>query len=66
VVEVYGTVNTGNERHIRIDRLDEGEWLHLLMAEIRADVTSQPSPQAVERIRARILAEMQAPARVAA
>ncbi len=59
-------MNAQNEKRIRIDRLDEGEWLHLLMAETREDVTSQPSPQAVERIRARIMAEIQVPARVAA
>lgn len=52
-------------RRIRI-RPPEGEWLAELLADVHREVATQPSPQAIERIRQRIFSEIGAPARVAA
>ena len=65
VVEVQETMTTAKKR-TRIDRLDEGEWLSQLLADVRAEVASYPKPQAIERMRGRLYAEIEAPARAAA
>jgi hypothetical protein len=56
-----------SSKHTRIDQLDEGEWLHRLLAPAHQRVATHPSPQAIERIRARLLREIvKTPARQAA
>ena len=50
----------------RIGKAKEGDWLYGLLADIRADVAGSPKADSVERIRARLFAEMDTPARVAA
>ena len=45
---------------------EKSEWLYRLLADIRRETASQPSPQAVSRIRARLLATIKTPAKVAA
>lgn len=65
VVEVQETMTTAKKR-TRIDRLDEGEWLSELLADVRAEVASNPKPQAIERMRDRLYAEIDAPTRAAA
>ncbi len=47
-------------------RQGEAEWLQQLLADIHTDVSRQPSAQAIERIRARLLTEIRAPVRAAA
>lgn len=59
-------MKTATEHKLDIDRLDDGDWLHRLLADIQEDVAGHPSPRAVERIRGRLLAEMKRPARAAA
>ena len=51
---------------VRMNRLDEGDWLHALLSDIKAEMPPDPSPQAVRRIRNRLLQEMDTPAQVAA
>ena len=48
------------------DRLDEGDWLYPLLAEAKQQVTRPPRPQAIGRIRRRLLAEIDAPTQAAA
>jgi len=50
----------------RIDRLNEGDWLRQLLADVQRQVATRPSAQAVERIRQRLVAEISTPARAAA
>ena len=57
---------TTAKKRTRIDRLDEGEWLSQLLADVRAEVASNPNPQAIERMRDRLYAEIDAPTRAAA
>jgi hypothetical protein len=66
VVEVQETMTTATKKRTRIDRLDDGEWLSQLLADVRAEVASNPKPQAIERIRGRLNAEIDTPARAAA
>lgn len=53
-------------RGIRIDQVDEGEWLHRVLADVHDDVVRQPSPAAVRRMRGRLMAQIKAPVRAAA
>ncbi len=50
---------TGIERN-------DADWLLELLADVRNDVAYQPRPQALARIRARLLAAMDRPVRAAA
>ncbi len=54
------------EERTRIDQLDEGDWLHLLLADVHQEVARQPSHRAVGRIRSRLLLQMKMPTRAAA
>lgn len=49
-----------------IGKANEGEWLYSLLADIREDVAAAPKPESIARIRARLIAEMDTPVRVAA
>jgi len=57
---------TATRKRTRIDKLDEGDWLQRLLTSEHQRVATHPSPQAIGRIRQRLLAEMQAPTRAAA
>jgi hypothetical protein len=57
---------TATQKRTRIDKLDEGDWLQRLLTSEHQRVATDPSPQAIARIRQRILAEMKTPARAAA
>jgi hypothetical protein len=48
------------------DQLDEGDWLHSLLAEGQLQIAEHPKPQAVKRIRRRLLDELEGPAQAAA
>ena len=48
------------------DQLDEGAWLHSLLAEGQLQIAKHPTPQAVKRIRQRLLDELEGPAQAAA
>lgn len=50
----------------QIERLDDGEWLNSLLADVHRELDHQPSPQAVSRIRSRLLSTISQPAKVAA
>jgi hypothetical protein len=45
---------------------NEAEWLQDLLADIQAEVARQPNPRAIQRIRARLQAQIKLPARAAA
>ena len=66
VVEESGVMKAVVEERTRVDQLDEGDWLQLLLADVHQEVARQPSPRAVERIRGRLLIEMKTPAQAAA
>ena len=59
-------MRTATKEVTRIEHRDEGEWLHLLLADIQREIAEQPGPGAVDRIRSRMLAQMDRPARAAA
>lgn len=42
------------------------EWLHRLLADLRQEEAPHPSPQAIARIRGRLVAAMKTPVKVAA
>ncbi len=48
------------------DQLDEGDWLHALLAEGQQQIAKHPKPQAVKRIRQRLFNELEGPAQAAA
>ncbi len=50
------------ERH----QLDEGDWLHSLLAEGQLQIAKHPKPQAVKRIRRRLLDELEGSVQAAA
>ena len=49
-----------------IDRLDRGDWLYRLLTDMREELAEQPSSEAIRRIRARLLADMEPAVRAAA
>ena len=57
---------SGRKAQAAVTQLDEGDWLYRLLADIHRDVAMHPSPQTVERIRARLAQELKTPARAAA
>ena len=59
-------MRTATKEVTRLERTNEGEWLHLLLADIQREIAEQPVPGAVARIRARLLAQLDRPARAAA
>ena len=59
-------MTTATRKRTRIERLDEGDWLYPLLADAHQQLARQPSPQAVGRIRRRLLARIKAPVRAAA
>jgi len=65
VVEVFG-MKTVAKKQQRIDRVDDSEWLGRLLADVRSEIGRQPSPQAIARIRSRVMAQVKAPLRAAA
>ena len=58
--------STATKPATRIDRLDEGAWLNRLLADVHEEIVGQPSAVAVQRIRARLLAQLNQPTRAAA
>ena len=51
---------------IRLDRLERGEWLNRLLADVQLEIARGPSPRAVERIRNQLLIDMSTPVKAAA
>jgi len=60
------TMRTATTEVTRLEHRDEGEWLQRLLADIQREIAEQPGPGAVDRIRGRLLAQMDRPAKVAA
>lgn len=65
VLEV-SSMRTATKEITRIGHIDEGEWLHLLLADIQRELADQPRPSAIRRIRARLFSQMDRPVRAAA
>lgn len=59
-------MRTDIQEATRIDRMDNGDWLYRLLADVRQEVAERPSAGAIRRIRARLLAEMKPAVRAAA
>ena len=51
-------MKTEDSKHTRIDQLEQGNWLYAMLDKAREDVARQPSPAAIERIRARLEGDM--------
>ena len=65
LLEVSG-MKTVTKTRQQIDRVDDSMWLNRLLADIRSEIVCQPSPQAIARIRGRVMAQVRAPLRAAA
>lgn len=50
----------------RIEQIDDSQWLLRLLTDVRSEIGRQPSPQAIARIRGRVMAQVRAPLRAAA
>lgn len=60
------TMRIATRRTARIGRPGEGEWVLRLMADINREIASQPHPEAIKRIRDRLLDAIKPPAEAAA
>ena len=65
VVEVLAMTSATKEPS-RINLREDQDWLYRLLAEIQREAAAYPSPQAVARIRARLVAAMNTPVKAAA
>jgi uncharacterized protein YaeQ len=65
LLEVSG-MRTATKAASNVADLDDGNWLSELLSDIQAEIARQPSPSAVKRIRTRLLAKLDRPARAAA
>ncbi len=63
--EVSGIMKA-TTNHAQVERLDDGEWLNNLLADVHRELDRQPSPQAIRRIRSRLLTTMGQPVKAAA
>jgi folate-binding Fe-S cluster repair protein YgfZ len=59
-------MKTATREITKIEGPDEGTWLHALLADIQREISEQPGPGAIERIRGRLLAQIDRPTRAAA
>lgn len=64
-LEVSITMKAATQK-TEIERLDDGAWVSELLAEIKTEVAAQPSADAIERIRSRLLAQIREPFEAAA
>ncbi len=55
-----------DDKRTELNQLDEGEWLHSLLAEGQMQIAKHPRPQAVKRIRQRLFDELERPEQAAA
>ena len=55
-----------DDKRTELNQLDEGEWLHALLAEGQMQIAKHPKPQAVKRIRQRLFDEIERPEQAAA
>ena len=55
-----------DDKRTELNQLDEGEWLHSLLAEGQMQIAKHPKPQAVKRIRQRLFDEIERPEQAAA
>ena len=65
LVEVVGMKAVAKKQE-RIERIDDSVWLFRLLMDVRSEIGRQPSPQAIARIRGRVIAQVKAPLRAAA
>ena len=65
-LEVSCAMRTVTTRTARIGRPEEGEWLLRLLVDINREVARHPRPEAIKRIRGRLLDAIKPPARAAA
>ena len=55
-----------DDKRTELNQLDEGDWLHSLLAEGQLQIAKHPKPQAVKRIRQRVFDEIERPEQAAA
>ena len=55
-----------DDKRTELNQLDEGDWLHALLAEGQMQIAKHPKPQAVKRIRQRRFDEIERPEQAAA
>ena len=56
--EVRNPMAIAIREHVRLDRVDRGEWLVKLLEDVQTEAGYQPSASAVARMRAQITAGM--------
>ncbi len=66
VMEVTGAMAKTAPKNWFAEDKENSDWLYDLLAEVRADVTKQPTASALRRMRARLEAGMKRPAEIAA
>jgi hypothetical protein len=59
-------MKTADREIARIEHPDEGTWLRALLVDIQREISEQPRPGAVGRIRARLIEQMDRPVQAAA
>lgn len=55
-----------SRKSAQMEEINDSDWLYELLADTRADLAGQPTPEAIERIRATLKAELDRPAKIAA
>ena len=50
----------------QIDQIDDGAWLRRALVATSRDVTKQPTPEAIGRMRGRLMAQLKRPIKAAA
>jgi hypothetical protein len=59
-------MTTATKERVRLDRVDNGQWLSRLLTDVQTEIALQPSAIAIERMRGRIQERMKESVRAAA
>lgn len=59
-------MTTSTRKRTHLDRVDSGKWLARMLADVPRCVAKEPKPQAIRRMRQRLLAELKRPTKAAA
>ena len=59
-------MKTATKQDTLSERLNDGDWLYRLLDDVRREIIREPSGLTVQRIRGRLLAQIETPAKAAA
>ena len=65
-VEVKRTMAKKSRKPAQLEKILDSDWLYELLADTRAHLAGKPSPEAIARIRATLMAELDRPGEIAA